>query len=252
MSTRRLAVLLPTIAVLAIAPVAHAETLDLDALFNTAQVGIATRHVQSAREAPANVEVITDTEIRERGYTTVAEALRALPGFYIVNDELLPSVGVRGISSGERGWSRILKLMIDGQPVPYRPDGSNWLGPELIPIGLVKRIEVIRGPASALYGADAFLGVVNVVTKRGADIDGLRLDAMAGTRAGHPIERGQLDLATLPDTHGLDLTFGALAGLTDNSGLPLPGTSPNQATLAKNGQTVSARDFDYPASAFAR
>src|SRR5258706_4942846 len=56
--------------------------------------------------------------------------------------------------------------MIDGQPMAFRADTTSLLGPEMIPIDLVERIEVLRGPASALYGANAFFGAVNVITRQ--------------------------------------------------------------------------------------
>lgn len=228
------------------------EELDLDALFNTSQVGIATKRNQTTQEAPAVVEVVTAEEIRERGYASVAEALRSVPGFYVVDDQLLPNVGVRGLSSGQRSWSRIVKLMIDLQPVPYRPDGSNWLGPELIPIHLVKRIEIIRGPASALYGADAFLGVINVVTKRAEDLDGTRLEANAGLRGALPSQSGALSLGTAQELASMDLSLGASLGRGDRSGLKVPGTSPSIAALTKEGKVESVNDLSAPGSFFGR
>src|SRR3954452_21257045 len=65
--------------------------------------------------------------------------------------------------------------MIDGRSVAYRSTSGNWLGVELVPLESVQQIEIIRGPASALYGADAFLGVVNIIT--------VRPDAMSALRA---------------------------------------------------------------------
>jgi len=238
------------------APAARAqeggEELDLDALFNTSQVGIATKRNQTTQEAPAVVDVVTAEEIRERGYASVAEALRAVPGFYVVDDQLLPNLGVRGISSGQRSWSRIVKVMIDLQPVPYRPDGSNWLGPELIPIHLVKRIEIIRGPASALYGADAFLGVINVVTKRAPDLDGTRLEANAGLRGALPSQSGALSVGTAQDLAALDLSLGGSIAKNDRSGLRVAGSSPQIASLTKDGKLASVNDLSSPGSFFGR
>lgn len=231
---------------------AEGEELDLDLLFNTSQVGIATKRAQTTQEAPAVVEVITDEEIRERGYASVAEALRAVPGFYVVDDQLLPNLGVRGISSGQRSWSRIVKVMIDLQPVPYRPDGSNWLGPELIPVHLIKRIEIIRGPASALYGADAFLGVINVVTKRGSDLDGTRVEGDAALRGALPSQSGALSFGATQDAAALDTSLGLSLAKADRSGLKLAGTSPQVATLTKEGKDASLNDLSSPGSLFAR
>ncbi|MBM3271024.1 MAG: TonB-dependent receptor plug domain-containing protein [Candidatus Sericytochromatia bacterium] len=122
-----------------------AESLSLGELLGVNVVS-ATKAAQSLREAPAIMDVITDRDLRERGYASVAEALQAVPGFCVLFDYVNYNVGVRGISSGMRAWSRILKVMIDGQSVALRVDSTNFLGPELIPLSAIKRIEIIRAP----------------------------------------------------------------------------------------------------------
>jgi outer membrane receptor for ferrienterochelin and colicins len=126
----------------------------------------ATKTEQKLSDTPAVVAVIGAPEIETRGYRSVAEAVRSVTGIVVFDDQIAPDVTVRGINGGLRGWSNTVKVMIDGHPTSFRPDTTNFLGQELIPIQLVERIEVIRGPASALYGANAFLGVINIVTKR--------------------------------------------------------------------------------------
>ena len=73
-------------------------------------------------------------------------------------------------------------MLIDGHSVAFPSTGGNGLGPELIPLSAVERVEIIRGPASALYGADAFLGVVNIQTRSGKSRQ--RRRRLAGGRAG--------------------------------------------------------------------
>jgi iron complex outermembrane receptor protein len=227
---------------------AEGEELDLEALFNT-QVEVATKKAQSLAEAPAVVTVISAEDIRERGYTSVADALRAVPGFYMVEDNFLPSLGVRGIPSGQRAWSRIVKVMIDGTPVPYLPEATNFLGPELVPLNLIKRIEIIRGPASALYGADAFLGVINVVTKRGDDMTGANASLWAGGRPSHG--RAQASVAAGFPTPRLEgeVVAGALAALDDRSGYGVPDASPFATRFANQTAT---NDLAWPGSFFGR
>lgn len=153
-------------------PVALApDDLSLVALLDT-QVVTAARMEQSLAEAVAVIDVITAEQIRERGYANVAEALASVAGIDPRYDQYQHDLGVRGVSGGIRGWSRSVKVMIDGQPVSFRPSGENFLGAELVPLGAVARIEVLRGPASVLYGANAFLGVVNIITKEGYALDG--------------------------------------------------------------------------------
>ncbi|MCP4726743.1 MAG: TonB-dependent receptor [bacterium] len=125
----------------------------------------ATKTEQTISEAPAIISIVTQQQIMERGYLTVGEALQSIAGMYLLHDRYQFNLGLRGINGGMRAWSRLIKLMIDGQAVAYRPSSENFLGHELIPVNAVDRIEIVRGPASALYGANAFLGVINIITK---------------------------------------------------------------------------------------
>ncbi len=217
----------------------------LEALFNT-QVIVASKKAQRISEAPAVISLITSQDIAERGYRSVAEALQDVPGLYAVNDFLTPNVGVRGINGGLRAYNRILKVMIDGQPVAFRPDSTNFLGPELLPISVVERIEVVRGPASALYGADAFLGVVNILT-RSAEPEG---------PSGALLVRGSLSGDSLGGGEGWLRLGGEKGGLLlaasgyglDRSGYALPSSSPYRLThagedLVSRGDKASPRSY---------
>lgn len=150
--------------------VAPAEDSDIWAILDEQRdasnvVVSATKVEQRISETPAAVVVVTQQEILARGYRSVGEAVRALAGVFVADDQMMLDVSLRGINGGLRGQSNTLKVMIDGHSMGFRPDTTNFLGPELVPLEVVERIELIRGPASAVYGANAFLGVINVVTK---------------------------------------------------------------------------------------
>ena len=145
--------------------------LSLVELLDT-EVVSASLSEQSLAEAAAVIDVITQDDLRARGYRSVAEALQSVAGVDLISDHYQWNMGVRGVSGGTRGYSRIVKVMIDGQPVSFRPSGENFLGLELIPLGVIDHIEIIRGPASVLYGANAFLGVVNIITLKGYGLGG--------------------------------------------------------------------------------
>lgn len=130
----------------------------------------ATKTAQTVDRAPAIIQSITARQISDRGYRTIAEALRDVPGVAILDDLVYTNVGIRGLYAGSGSSNDIVKVMINGQPVSFRPTSENFLGRELIAIEAVKRIEIIRGPASALYGANAFFGIVNIITWRGDDM----------------------------------------------------------------------------------
>lgn len=130
----------------------------------------AVRQNQNITDAPSIVSVITEAQIKERGYLTVAEALNSVAGIDIINDYFQPNTGIRGINGGLRSWSRLVKIMIDGQSISLRSSSDNFIDQSLIPIEVIERIEIIRGPNSAIYGKNAFLGVVNIITKNGSDV----------------------------------------------------------------------------------
>jgi outer membrane receptor for ferrienterochelin and colicins len=230
----------------------YTAPLTLEQLMNDFQleqeVTISTKTEQRAAETPAVVTVVTGAEIQTRGYHNLAEVLRAVPGFYDVYDMVSHNVGVRGINGGPRASGSVIKLMIDGHPTDYRPTTGNHFGEELIPLPLIERVEIIRGPASALYGANAFLGVVNVVTKRGQDLAGARL-VMVGTMRGRQ-PGGGLGVILGHEAGPVDVAVGAELQQIDRSGLSLPKESPDPGDAAAQGP--SRGDMARPMTAFGR
>ncbi len=136
--------------------------------------------------------------------------------------------------------------MIDGQPISFRPSTENWLGEELIPISAVRRIEIIRGPSSALYGANAFLGVINIITTSGAIIDGARVSGSFGLTRGNSGGGGQIVLGTKTGT--TDILFAGSGSFADRSGITIQNV-PNRNNYAAPGDT-SLNDTSTPASLF--
>lgn len=184
----------------------------------------ASRQERKASESPAVVAVVSQADIRRRGYRSVAEALATLPGMYAIDDHLNVDMGMRGIRGGVRNANRILKVMVDYQPVSFRPDGTVSLGPDFIPMEAIDRIEVLRGPASALYGANAFLGVVHVITKRPAG------DLRGAIQAVAQRERGKVGYGGEALILGGGDTLGGLGSASwegrDRSGHGIPESSP--------------------------
>ncbi|OFX83564.1 MAG: hypothetical protein A2W99_15115 [Bacteroidetes bacterium GWF2_33_16] len=143
--------------------------LSLDDLMNI-EIESAVKQKQNITEAPSVVTVITAKQIKERGYLSVAEALNSTVGIDVITDYFQPNLGIRGINGGMRSWSRLAKVMIDGQSVSFRSSSDNYLDPSLIPIEVIEKIEIVRGPNSAIYGKNAFLGVINIITKNGSTL----------------------------------------------------------------------------------
>ncbi len=208
----------------------------------------ATKTQLKLTETPAIVSVITAAMMQDRGYRSVGEALRALAGITLNEDLIVPDVSMRGINSGLRGGSSILKVMINGHPTQYRSDNTNFLGPEQIPITAVDRIEIIRGPASALYGANAFLGVVNILTKKAAKSfeAAYRLSGQLQNDR-RPGGGGALHLGGVmgPVSLSVDLAGAYL----DRSGLQVRQTYPNQ-TVGLDRDSLNRHDTSMPGSLY--
>jgi outer membrane cobalamin receptor len=205
------------------APATGVEDLDLVKLLNV-EVSTATKTAESLEEAPAVITVVTHADIVRWGYQSVADVLQHTAGFYLSDDQILPNVAVRGMTGGLGAESGMIKVMIDGRSVAYRTTSGNWLGIELVPLESVAQIEIIRGPVSALYGADAFLGVVNIITVKPDDVRPFRGRFSAGLTETNP--GGRFDMAGGARFGRFDLMLGAAGEVTDRSGLTLPAESP--------------------------
>ncbi len=140
---------------------------DLDIL------SIASRREESAWQAPAVGRVLTRKEMEERGVLSLAEALSSVPGFFMAEKEW-------GVMPYMRGIPNSVLFLHDTVPVGSDVNKSlNPIGRELS-LNAVKRIEIIRGPGSVLWGADAFAGIVNVVPLSGKDFSGVETGIFAG------------------------------------------------------------------------
>ena len=139
-----------------------------------------SRYAQSLMDAPASVSVLQREEADALGHQTVGELLARLPGVYLGNSRSYSSLGLRGFNRPGDYSSRVL-MAIDGQRVN---DAIYDQGlPQLefpVMAEWVKRVELVHGPSSSIYGGNALLGVVNVVTLGGADAPGLSTQASLG------------------------------------------------------------------------
>ena len=144
---------------------------DLELLLNQ-PVYAASKFAQDAAAAPAAVTVLTAGDIRANGWRTLAEALNGVRGVYLRNDRSYSYLGVRGFGRPGDFSSRVL-VLIDGMRVNDNIYGQAGVGREFpLDIALIERIEFVPGPGSALYGSNAVLGVVNIVTKSAAALSG--------------------------------------------------------------------------------
>ncbi|MDP1825096.1 MAG: TonB-dependent receptor [Archangium sp.] len=133
--------------------------------FAPPKVAAASKQALSVDDAPASVTVITREELRAFGYQTLAEALQAVRGFFLADDRVYTYVGVRGFQPPGDLNTRILVLW-DGHPFNDVWAGQAFTARDLdADLSAIDRIEVVRGPASILFGTGAFFGVINVVTR---------------------------------------------------------------------------------------
>lgn len=217
---------------------AYAESMEEDDLAlvygDKSMVSIATGSQQSLRRAPAVATVITADDIAAMGATDLDEVLESVPGVHVSRNPIVysPVYVIRGIGASGPTNPQVL-LLRNGIPMTsmYTGDkGNMWSG---MPVEHIARIEIIRGPGSALYGADAYSGVINIITKNAAEIQGTQVGARAGSfRTGDAWVQ-----------HG-----GALGAVDVSAYLQVGSTAGFKETIAADAQTRNDRAFGTNAS----
>lgn len=164
-----------TLAAVALLSPATARADDaLDALLEESLVETATRQAESVATAPAVTTVVTADELRRFGVRTVDEAINFLSvGLLAENPNGAAEAGARGVLISQDYGAHLL-MLVDGHALNEVWGGSAYYERGSgVPFELIDRIEIIAGPGSVLYGSNAMLGVINIVTKRARDFDGL-------------------------------------------------------------------------------
>ena len=147
--------------------------LPLEALMNIEIPTVfgASKFEQRISDAPASISVVTADEIKKYGHRTLGDVLQSLQGFHVSYDRNYAFLGTRGINLGDFN-SRVL-VLVNGHRINNNlTDGAFIDSAFILDVDLIDRVEVIRGAGSVLYGNNAFLGVINVVTRRGRQING--------------------------------------------------------------------------------
>src|SRR6188768_3934380 len=175
------------------------------------QVFGASERLQPSIEAPASVSFVTAQEIHRYGYRTLADILRSVRGMYVTNDRNFSFIGARGFGKPGDYNSRIL-LLINGHRVNDNIFGQAEIGAEFgLDPATFERVEIIRGPASSLYGDSAFFAVVNVITKTGGAIDGTTVTYETSSN-GTQLARGMIGHRL---SNGVDYAFSSTVERTD-------------------------------------
>jgi outer membrane receptor for ferrienterochelin and colicins len=144
------------------------------------KVSSASKFMQKETEAPASITVVSSDDIKRYGYQTLAQLLQSVPGFNISYDRDYAYLGDRGLSLGDFN-SRTL-LLVDGHRVNDNlTDGAHIDTSFILDMDLVDHVEIIQGPSAVLYGNNAFFGVINVVTRTGAQLNGVEASGEYGS-----------------------------------------------------------------------
>lgn len=153
---------------------------DLETLYGGKDfVSIATGIKQPIARAPSVASVITYDQMKAMGATNLDQVLETVPGLHVSPSPFVfsPVYSIRGIYTDTN--AQVL-MLVNGVPINQLYLGNR--GPQnVLPVENISRVEVIRGPGSAIYGADAFAGVINVITKDAGEINGTQMGVRAGS-----------------------------------------------------------------------
>ncbi|MCX6835392.1 MAG: TonB-dependent receptor [candidate division Zixibacteria bacterium] len=225
--------------------------LDLENLLDN-MVLSASKHRETLEESPANVFVVSRTMIENYGCQSSGEALSLAPGVYVTDDYSVSQIGVRGVSMfGD--WNSHVMILIDGRPTNEQYGGTSSIDVPGLDIDNVDRIEVIKGPASSLYGSNAFFGLINIITRQpdenGAAVSGRYCGGSdqrsVSMELNHQLKNGLSIFTTwsILDQRGNDLFFPEYSDPNDSTLLQLDEDGYNQYYLGTSDFTAGwARD----------
>lgn len=145
--------------------------LPIEELMNI-KVSTASKFPQKTMEAPSSVTIITAADIKTYGYRTLADIVRSVRGMSVTYDRNYDYLGTRGLGRTGDYNSRML-LLVDGYRLNDPIYDTAAIGTEFpVDVDLIDKVEIVRGPGSSIYGSNAVLGVINVITKHGKNFNG--------------------------------------------------------------------------------
>jgi outer membrane receptor protein involved in Fe transport len=167
-------------------------------------VSIASRYDQPISQSPSNVYVITDEDIRNSGAIDIPTVLRRIPGLEVMQTTGADfNVSVRG--DNQLNANKLL-VMVDGRSVYVDMQGGLFWKNLPVTLPEIKRIEVLKGPASVVYGFNAFDGVINIITKSPDEMKGSTVQFGGGELG--TISSSAIQAGTLGKKLGYRLSFG--------------------------------------------
>lgn len=195
----------PTVAAAATnSEVTDVTELPFEQLLNT-RIITADKLARQVSDAASAVSIVTARDIKTYGYRTLHDILNSMRGLYMSKGPMYGFMGGRGF--GEPGeYAGRITLLIDGYRAPDNYYGQSYFGDDgMLDVELIERVEYIPGSGSSSYGDSAFLGVINVITKKGESFDGVQLSKEFGS---HNLRKTRLT-AGQQFENGVDLLFSA-------------------------------------------
>lgn len=183
------------------------------------EVSSASKIAGQISAASSAVSIVTAQDIKDYGYHTLAEILESMRGLYTTNDRAYSFLGGRGFGRPGDFTGRIM-LLLDGNQVNnnvYNSAGLGYTG--IIDTSIIERVEYVSGPGSTMYGNNAFFGIINVITKRGHDVNGLQL---TGEVASYNSRDVKINYGKRLD-NGAEILFSASGFNSDGQSLFYPG-----------------------------
>ena len=180
---------------------AFTEESELQKIINK-NVRVSSQKALTTRETPGIVSIITSEEIQNSGARDLTDVLRLVPGFDVLQDlQFVMGFGLRGNWANE---GKVL-VLLDGQPFNDLLYQTVAVG-NRFPVDAIERIEIIRGPGSAIYGGSAEYGVINILTKAAESMDGV---AVYGVGGFHQDYVGRLNAGVTVAKKGEDISWDA-------------------------------------------
>ncbi|HZW12837.1 MAG TPA: TonB-dependent receptor [Noviherbaspirillum sp.] len=225
---------------------ASEKQLDLAAMpieqLLTLEVYSASKFVQKRSEAPATVSVVTAADIKAFGWRNLADILRSMRGLYVTDDRNYSYLGARGFLRPGDYNTRFL-LLVDGNRSNDSVYDQAAIGSEFIlDVDLIDRVEFVSGPGSSIYGANAFFGVINIITKHGRDMLGPQVAVDVGS---HGARKARASFGSR-DKQGAEFLISASGFRDDGKDLYFPEFD----TPANNNGVARRLDHDRGESVF--
>lgn len=199
-----LSTVVPSVALAATSGLDDLTQLPFEQLLNT-DIHTASKLTNQVSQASTAVSIVTAEDIRTYGYRSLDDILNSMRGLYMTHTFRYGSLGGRGFGAPDDYVGRI-NVLVDGQSANENFFGQSFFGADgLVDVDLIDRVEYIPGPGSIGYGNGAFLGVVNIITKKGGDLDGIQLARELGS---HGWDKRRVTIGRQND-NGLDILLSA-------------------------------------------